>query len=239
MASVAGTPLQAPRAARTLVVSLAQQLREAILRGEIAPGTRLRLDDLRGRFGVSLSPVREALSRLAAEGFVEGHENRGFRVPDVSREGLEEITLLRAELEAKALEQAVRKGDDAWEEAVVAVFHRLRKLEGQRLGERIEAWERAHRDFHMTLVSACGMPLLLQFCSVLHDQNDRYRRIFLKRNPPQRNAGAEHKAIVDAVLARDAQRAAVLVRQHIERTGRIVQAAMPRVPHQRKRPPAP
>jgi len=224
-----------PKAGSTRVVPLAHQLRQLIVCGEIAPGARLRLDDLRERFGVSLSPVREALSRLLAEGFVEGHENRGFRVADVSREGLGEITQLRARLETMALEEAVRKGDDAWEERLVAVFHRLGKLESQRLEERIEDWERAHRQFHMTLVSACGMPLLLQFCAVLHDQNDRYRRLFLERNPPQRNAAGEHKAILDAALVRDGARACALLRQHIERTGRNVQAEMPAQPHGRKK----
>lgn len=209
------------------MVTLVQQLRHLILSGDIAPGSRLQLEDLRQRFGVSLSPLREALSRLTAEGFVEGRENRGFHAADVSRENLFEITQLRAELEAMALAAAIRRGDDEWEERLVAVFHRLTKLESTQATHQIDAWEIAHREFHLTLVSACGTPLLPQFCTVLHDQNDRYRRIFLKHNPPQRDVAREHKAILEAVLARDAELASERVRKHVTRTGRIVQAAMP------------
>lgn len=207
---------------------VAQRLREAILNGVAPPGNKLRLDDLRAEFGVSLSPLREALSRLSAEGLVVGQENRGFSVAEVSRENLVEVTLLRAELEGIAVHAAVERGDDDWEERLVAVFHRLTKAE-QRLheGRSVSDWEVAHRDFHITLLAACDMPLLLHFCGILHDHNDRYRRLFLRQNPPQRNAASEHKDILDAVLRRDAGRAQTLLRRHIETTGALVQAAMP------------
>jgi len=215
--------------ARTIADALDRQLRAAILRGEIAPGAKLKLEDLRERFGVSLSPLREALSRLAAEGLVLAESQRGYRLPEVSGERLAEVITLRCQLEPFALAESIRRGSDEWEERLVAVFHRLSKIERgeQRAARaRVENWEKAHREFHEALISACGMPILLQFCSVLNDFSDRYRRLFLARNPLDRNVHGEHRAILDAALARKAARAAALLRRHVERTGANVLHAM-------------
>ena len=214
---------------RTIADALDVKLRAAILRGEIAPGAKLKLEALRERFGVSLSPLREALSRLAAEGLVLAESQRGFRLPEASGERLAEVITLRCQLEPFALAESIRRGDDEWEERLVAVFHRLSKLERaepRAARARVEDWEKAHREFHEALISACGMPILLQFCGVLNDLSDRYRRLFLARNPLDRNVLGEHQAILDAALARKADRATALLRRHVERTGTNVLRAM-------------
>ncbi|MGD9945391.1 MAG: GntR family transcriptional regulator [Burkholderiaceae bacterium] len=212
----------------TLASYLTDHLRSDILNGVLSPGSKVRIDALRAQFGISLSPVREALSRLAAQGLVIGQENHGFRISEVSRENIAEITSLRCNLEGLAIEASVRNGDDEWEDRLVAIFHRLTRIE-QRSDEfgRLEEWEIAHSDFHMALISACGMPLLLMFCEVLHDHNNRYRRLFLKKNPSQRNVAQEHKQIMDAVLARDAERAKELLQKHVARTGKGIYEVMP------------
>jgi GntR family transcriptional regulator, carbon starvation induced regulator len=89
-----------------------------------------------------------------------------------------------------------------------------------------EAWEVAHRAFHAELISACGMPLLRQFCATLHDQSDRYRRIFLKKHQPDRDVPAEHTAMAHAVIERRTRDATRILREHIERTGRNIQAVL-------------
>jgi GntR family carbon starvation induced transcriptional regulator len=83
----------------------------------------------------------------------------------------------------------------------------------------LEAWEAAHSEFHLELIRACGMPLLLQFCTMLHNLNDRYRRIFLSTNPGDRNVKSEHQAIADAAVGRRTDEACDLLPRHIERTG--------------------
>ena len=70
------------------------------------------------------------------------------------------------------------------------------------------------------------MPLLRQFCATLHDQSDRYRRIFLKKHEPDRNVPAEHTALAHAMIDRRTRDATRILREHIERTGRNVQAAL-------------
>jgi GntR family transcriptional regulator, carbon starvation induced regulator len=206
-------------AGSTLASSLAAQLREAILEGRMAPGSKLNLDELRARFGVSLSPLREALSRLGAEGFVTAEEQRGYRVAPVSPANCREVIRLRCEFEVLALTESIRHGDNPWEARVVGAYHMLGKFDGKERLQNVDEWERLHRIFHHTLASACGMPLLLQFCGSLHDMFDRYRRLFLAQQPLDQDVPGEHKAMMQAALDRDADKAAAILRGHIDRVG--------------------
>jgi GntR family carbon starvation induced transcriptional regulator len=218
---------RAEAAGQTLATSIASQLRIQITNGGIAPGDKLHLDDLRASFGVSLSPLREALSRLSAEGFVVMEDQRGYRVAPVSENNLAEVTKLRSEIESFALREAIRLGDDQWESELVASHYRLGKLDkAESAAGRLVEWETAHRELHQKLLSACRMPLALQFCVTLHDLSDRYRRLFLEDNPIDRDVSQEHANIVTATLERRADEACGLLRQHIERTGSNVMLAL-------------
>lgn len=217
-----------PIGSSTLASAVAGKIRSDILEGRLSPGTKLKFDALREHYDVSLSPLREALSRLGAEGLVVMLNQKGYRVAPVSSENLQEITALRANLEVMALAESIKNGDDRWEDALVAAYHRLQRLEeSARKGIQLDGWDQAHRTFHITLFSASGMPLLLQFCNTLHDLGDRYRRLFLAKNSHDRDVPAEHKAILDATLARDNEMACTLLRQHIERTGKNLFAILP------------
>ncbi|MDX3893194.1 GntR family transcriptional regulator [Pusillimonas sp.] len=211
----------------TLASSIAAMLRERIAHGDFAPGAKLRLDELRSMFGVSLSPLREALSRLCAEGFVATEDQRGYRVVPVSQNNLDEVIRLRVQFESYALREAIKNGDDVWEGEVLAALHRLNKIERGRVdAQGVSQWEQFHSVFHRRLISACGMPLLLHFCETLHDLNDRYRRIFLSDNPVDRDVRQEHVDICTATLERRADEACDLLRSHVERTGANVLKAL-------------
>jgi GntR family carbon starvation induced transcriptional regulator len=199
---------------------VAPQIRDQIARGVLAPDSKLRLHDLAELYGVSTSAVREALVRLTAEGMVIGEDQRGFRVAEASLDSLEEVTTLRGQFEPYALRLAIERGDDAWEESVVAIFHRLTRIE-KSAEPSPELWESTHRDFHMALISGCRMPMLVRFCSSLHDLSDRYRRLYMDP-PPRGNVAKEHAAIVDAVLARDADTACHTLAEHSQRSGKAV-----------------
>jgi len=214
----------------TLASTLATRLRSAITRGEILPGTKLHLEELRTAFGVSLSPLREALARLAAERFVISEDQRGYRVAPVSEANLREVIRLRCEFECLALRESIAHGTVEWEGQVVAALYRLnrthRPLDKR---ESVEEWEREHTTFHATLLGACGMPLLLHFCTTLHDLGDRYRRLFLATHALDAIVIDEHKQIADAAIGRDADRACELLTRHIERTGeQILATSLPR-----------
>jgi GntR family carbon starvation induced transcriptional regulator len=207
------------------------RLRREILNGQIAPGERLNLDQLRAAYNVSLSPLREALSRLTSEGLVlQADDQRGFQVAPVSQDNLTEVTALRRTLEVMALRESIRHGDDAWESEIVAALHRLSKLSARSARRENlvdDEWESWHRHFHTALIGACRSPVLLQFCDTLLDLSDRYRRVFIHLRRGPRNVHSEHTAIADAALARDAGRACRLMEKHIETTGSNILAVLP------------
>lgn len=208
-----------PVSSETLANTIAEKLRESIVSGKMIPGSKLRLEQLRTVFGVSLSPLREALSRLCAEGYVAAEGQRGYKVAPISTANLTEITRLRCEMETFALRESIRLGNDEWEGDVIAALHRLNKIERVNIeGEQMKQWEAAHATFHRKLVSACNLPLLLHFCATLHDLNDRYRRIFLKDTPIDRDIRQEHEALCQATISHRADQACALLRNHIERT---------------------
>jgi len=209
-----------PELKNTKASLLVDRLRESILSGELRPGTKINLDNLRREFKVSLSPLREALARLIAVGLVELHNNRGYTVAPVSLANLAEITRLRVEFEGLALSSAIALGDVNWESEVMRCLHRLNRSNRDAADPKtLEAWEHAHRDFHMSLLAGCRMPLLLNFCLILHNLNDRYRRVFLVRSGGDRNVSTEHSEIAQGAVARDSVYACDKLREHIRRTG--------------------
>lgn len=198
---------------------LARQIRIGILRGDNPAGSRLNLDEMKGRYDVSLSPLREALSRLAAEGFVRFEAKRGFRVSEMSRANLGEIVTIRRLCEPVAIRESVLHGDDEWEQRVAATAHLLNKRMAARAAPGAQAdWENAHRKFHLAVLSGCGMPMLMHFCSTLMDLQDRYRLQLTKDGAYSRRAEGEHLALLDACLERNARLAEKLALEHIDRT---------------------
>jgi DNA-binding GntR family transcriptional regulator len=204
----------------TIGSQLAFRLREAIISGDLEAGSKINLDKARQSFNVSLSPLREGLARLISDGLVEFEDNRGYRVSPISLGNLEEITSLREELEVFALKESIRVGGAEWEGDVMRALHKLNRAErDSSKPETLEHWETVHRDFHLTLISGCGKPLLLHFCKTLLNLNDRYRRIFLTQTSGDRNVSLEHSEIAQGAVARDTDYAIEKLCQHIHRTG--------------------
>lgn len=201
-------------------------LRADIISGALQAGSRLRFIELQARYGIGTSPLREALSRLAAGRLVVQEVNRGFRVPPISLDDFEDIAALRIKLESQAIEAAVRSGDEAWEEGIVLAHHRLRRLGRQEAAPEEDAvpeeWETRHRAFHNALIAACGSPWTLHFCAVLHDQFDRYRRLAGRDPVAQVHLAQQHEELLDAAIARDAPRAGKVLAEHIDGTRRAV-----------------
>ena len=212
---------------KTIASRVSHEIRQAILRGDMEPGSKINLDRLRTSYDISLSPLREALSRLVADGLVELEDLRGYRVAPVSTSNLAEVTRLRVEFESLALQHSIEQGDLEWESDVMRSLYRLNRIERDPARpESLEAWEEAHHDFHRQLIQGCGMPLLLRFCSVLHNLNDRYRRLFLATNPGDRDVRSEHIAIAEAAVARRSSEACTALRHHIDRTGTNLKRAL-------------
>lgn len=204
----------------TLVEKAYALIRRDILSGALAPGAKLRIGFLRERYGIGASPLREALSRLVTDSLVISEERRGFRIPPVSLDDLRDISDQRKLLECTALRIAIETGDAEWESMVLAAHYRLEKVE-ERLVPGDEAllweWERLHREFHDALIAGARSRWLRRFHRTLYDQSDRYRRLYLPEMfiPPA--VHEEHKRILDATLARDADTACMELANHIER----------------------
>ena len=211
----------------TLATTVYDRLRGDILSGALKPGEKLRAETLRERYGVGNSPIREALNRLSADGLVSREDQKGFRVASVSHQDLMELVKTRCWLEETALRESIAHGTDAWEEEVVLAFHRLSRVERATPDNpnRINPeWEERHRAYHMALISACGSSWLRQFCAQLNDQANRYRQLAAYVNYPNRNELAEHEAIKDAAISRNADEAVRLLYAHYNR---IVKETIP------------
>lgn len=205
-----------------------ERLRDDIIGCRLSPGAKLRINELCRQLEVSLGAVREALSRLAAEGFVLSEAQRGFQVAPVSGADLADLTETRIEVESLALRRAVVAGDIRWEAELVAAFHHL-----SRVPERDPAdptrlnneWVRMHAAFHAALVEACDSVWIKRLRDMLYAQSERYRRLsVLTRGTGRagRDALAEHRGIMDAMLARNADEACRLMAEHLGRTTRIL-----------------
>lgn len=205
---------------KTLAGAAYERIKADVTGGVFEPGQRLRIEDLRKAYETGASPLREALSRLAAEGIVVSIGQRGFRVPPVSVDELRDITNMRIMLETEALRQSIEHGDDEWEAAVVASFHRLTKAETGD-GAAFSEWEQLNKRFHDALLSACPSRWLLRFYETLYDQHRRYRAISRQAKHSPRDVHSEHERIKEAALARDTERACAESVIHIRRTAEI------------------
>jgi len=206
---------------KTRIHAVYQRLRRDILHGKLKPGARLPVEHLKADYGVGAGTVREALSLLVADALVAPEGQRGFWVAPVSDADLTDITNTRMQLESAALRQAIRLGDDSWEAAIVAAFHRLGLAEdasGRPFPGRIDAWELRNQEFHDALIAACPSRWLKHFRSILYHQHERYRRLSLSLAAADRDVRAEHQAILSAVLQRDENKAAALIESHIAAT---------------------
>lgn len=205
-----------------------QALRQGILSGEHAGETRLKLEALQSRYGISSSPLREALNRLVQEGLVKADERKGFKVAALSTDDLADITRMRLLLDIPALQESMRCGHDAWEAQIVAAFHRLEKIESRLpLGPTVldQDWSSRHRDFHRALIAACPSERQLQWSMSLFDQAERYRHFAARHRTVSRKKDAEHRALMNAVLQRDSATASELLAEHIAGTQKNVLAA--------------
>ncbi len=209
----------------TLATAITARMRASIMCGDWLPDTKLHLDTLRAQFKVSYSPLREALSRLGAQGLVCILDQRGYRVAPVSRRDLQHVIQLRLALEGMALRDAITHGSPSCVTGLVDSYKILSELSADARANDTERWEERHRQFHFALLRGCEMPLLMQFISILHDQTDRYRRLFLRTHPHDRDVPSEHAAILEATLAREPDLAVALLQRHIKRTGDNVLAA--------------
>ncbi len=201
--------------------AVADSLRELILDGTLGVGLQLRQEDLARRFGVSRIPVREALGRLQAEGLVEHFANRGSVVASRSVEDLVETLDIRIALESRALGLALPNLTARDFKAAREIMRQYDESESPR------QWTELNLEFHLTLYRPCARPRLVRMIEDLVRGINIHLRQHISNTVGRRNPQAEHKDILKACIAGDADLAVRLNEQHIEHTKRSLLAAFP------------
>ena len=202
-----------------------EQLRADITHGILEPGSKLRVEAMCQRYDVGASPLREALSRLSAEGLVDRTEQRGFNVTALKWDELHILTHSRAQLESLALRESINARDTVWEHELVLLVHQLsRTPRSLAQAEYIPnpEWEALHREFHKVLLARCPSRWMRGFCDSLADEAYRFRQVAAGQNFSSRNEHAEHVAIFEAAIAGNADEGVKLLVQHYMRTATLV-----------------
>jgi DNA-binding GntR family transcriptional regulator len=193
-----------------------EMLRREIVNHSIEPGSRLPIVELQDRFGIGLTSLHKALAELAADGLVVSEGERGVRTAIVSRADLEDLTKARLGIEALAIRDAVSNADEESDAQIVAAFYTLSRTPVfANAAEKVftDSYSARHRAFHDALTASCSSSWLRRFRSMLFIHAERYQQLSILYR--DREGREEHAAIVDAVLERDADRAATLLTAHI------------------------
>lgn len=215
--------------ARSRTSDLFERIRQDIICGHHEPGKKLKIEALREHYSSGATPVREALSLLAADGLVAREHQRGFRVAGVSTSEFEELLAIRCFIEGRALSLAIERGGEEWEDEIVIARHRLHgRTSWQAAGEESD-WEHHHKKFHMALISACGSRTLLRLSDQLYDQNSRYRHTARLKGGARPAIYKEHDRIAEAVLARNSELAVRLLEAHYRTTGELLSEALEKI----------
>lgn len=204
-------------------------LRSDILDGSLSPGAKLNIRDLCESYSSGLSPVREALNRLSAEGLAQQSDNRGFKVQPVSVPELLDLTQARCWVNEIGVRQSIEKGKDDWEETVLLTCHRLIRTprflpEDQSIPN--PKWAVAHKAFHQSLISACGSNWMIDTCSRLFDAAERYRNLARVAGVSRSDPRDEHQEIMTAAVNREADLVVDLLDSHFKRTANLVQSVV-------------
>jgi GntR family transcriptional regulator, carbon starvation induced regulator len=206
--------------APTLAETVYRRLRAHIIWGHLPPGEPLRSGTLCPRYGVGISPLREALLRLLSDQLVTLVGQKGFRVAPIDEASVIDTMELRVLVEREALRRSLERGDLNWETAVVGSHHALSRVPAPvGPGPQCESWAGHHRRFHMALISACGSPLQYELAGKLFDQAHRHTIIIVIGMASgeiiaERDRYGEHAEIVEAVLARNSGAACSALEAH-------------------------
>lgn len=214
-----------------------QLLRRDILDARLAPETPLTISSLKERYDLGWTPLREALSRLESERLVTFSPNRGYRVAGVSRAELLDLQRARATVESDLLRDAIRSGDEAWEQQIVAAHYALKQAKPLRMNmpeAELVRWEQRHDAFHHALLNGAPSVWLKRFAEQISTQLHRHHRNLVFSPALIAGGGADlmgeeeytkllvrasnvehHTALMDATLSRDEKRALQLLIEHI------------------------
>jgi DNA-binding GntR family transcriptional regulator len=215
--------LNEPEDRQTLAESITGRLRQLILDGQLPPGQSLRPADLAPRLGVSVMPVREALRILEAEGLVTFKPRIGARVAEIDAEDVEELYLVRGALEGLAARLAVKNLTD---EDLLDLHEAFDEMTAARARDDFDEFSHWDREFHRRHFTASGRPGLVKRILDMWDFGRRIYAIAPHTRESMEPAYAAHRAILEALDARDARGAERHTRIHTEEAAERILAAL-------------
>lgn len=206
---------------QTLAEQLESALRTEILLGDLKPGARLRAEEIAVRYGVSHTPIREALRSLAADALVSLDPHAGAQVAKVSIGDLRDVYRTRLFLEPEALRWAIENGDEVWERNLLTALESLVQEFRRRAThprEAAHARAEAHRRFDQALFASCGSEWLLRMVRMMSRHSERYRVVLRSARGIDRDLEHEHRDIAEAAIARDDVGARAALEAHLRRS---------------------
>ncbi len=195
---------------KTIADKIFDALSERIVTGVLPAGEKLRQDHIARDYDASHVPVREALLRLEAHGLATSLPRRGTRVSALNPSEIREVVEMRVALEVLALSHAIPKMTDEDIAAVKTAFERC-----EAASDMLD-WDRANRAFHMALLAPCNMDRLLDTIADLQLAAARHLFAYWKGQWRPRH-DADHAALVQAIVERDAMTACSVMRRHLRR----------------------
>lgn len=186
-----------------------QALREAVLNGDLEPGTRVNLAKVSKELGTSETPVREALKRLESERLVRAEPHTGFIVAEIGLEELIENLILRRDIEAIATQLAATMMSPA---DIVELSRYVENMETAAQGDDWATYARINKQFHLALISRCPLGDIRRTAVALWEVGERTRSLFVRR-PRREGSQEEHRAMLRAIESRDFAALGELVRQ--------------------------
>jgi DNA-binding GntR family transcriptional regulator len=219
------------QARQSLRHQVAHALRAALIAGEMRPGVLYSAPALAEKFGVSATPVREAMLDLANEGLVEAVRNKGFRVTELSNEELDDITDVRMLIEVPTIADIARHCDEDAAAAVEELRGLAREIEALAVEPDLIGYLEADRQFHLRLLALSGNQQLVEVVGRLRSRSRLYGLQGLADRGELQGSAREHEELVDLVLARDADAAGALMRRHIAHVRGDWAGESPQPPH--------
>ena len=212
---------RAPIARRALHDEVIRRLRDLIVEGELPPGARIPERELCERFGISRTPLREALKVLAAEGLVALHFNRGAVVSRLTLEAVDDMFQVMGALEALAGESACLRAS-AGDIAAIEALHGKMLIHYQR--HELSEYFRLNQLIHESIIEAAGNPVLKNIYQGLSVRIRRARYMANLSRPRWDQAVAEHEEILEALRGRDGKRLSRLLKEHLLHKSDVVKA---------------
>ena len=201
---------------QSLRQQVAHALRAALVAGEMRPGVLYSAPALAEKFGVSATPVREAMLDLAGEGLVEAVRNKGFRVTELSDRELDEITQLRMLIEVPTVGEVARLCDEELAPKAEALRQSAREIEALAEERDLIRYVEVDRQFHLALLALAGNRHIVEVIGNLRARSRLYGLHQLADRGQLAASAREHEQLVDLVLARDVEGAERLMAQHIK-----------------------